>query len=887
MLDGYAILEAVRDGGRIVDFRTCWLNDAAARMFDLAPAEMLGRSVLGLFPEAVVSGLFEAHVRLVETGEPIAWDGVDYTDAAGRQRAFDIRATRLGDGTAVTFRDVTRRRETEAQVFRSEQMLQLVFDTIPQRVFWKDLDSVFVGCNVPQARDAGYDDPAALIGRTDYDLPWKSLADKYRADDREVMTTGIPKVNYEEIQIRPDGSEGWVRVSKFPLRDVTGQVIGVLGTYEDITERRRAELALRESEQFLNSIVENIPDMIFVKDARDLRFVRFNRAGKQMIGLSGKELLGKTDHDLHTKEDADFFAARDREILASGELLDIPEDRHAATGLSKLILHTKMIPIPDESGGAKYLLGISEDITARKLAEEALRQSEERYRRITETITDYVFSVAVSHGEATATVHGPGCVAVTGYTAEEFAANPYLWLDMVFPADRELATDRIRSLLASRHMEPLEHRLVRKDGAVRWVRTTLVPHFDPLGSLVSYDGLIQDITERRALEEQLLQAQKMEGIGRLAGGIAHDFNNLLTAILGYVEMARLDLPADLPLDDSLRTDLDEIRAAGDRAASLTRQLLTFASKQLVAPVRLDLSAVVADLLKMLRPLLGENIEVETALEPHVGSVEADPNQIQQLLVNLTVNARDAMPDGGRLIIETATEDVTEAFAAAHPGARAGSHVRLSVTDTGCGMSEAVQAHLFEPFFTTKEKGKGTGLGLATCHGIVRAMGGHIRVFSEEGRGTTFRIFLPCVEGPATIYWEVAPASPTPTGTETILVVEDEPAVRHLAVLGLRAQGYNVIEASDGVEGLEVARRMGSALDLVVSDVVMPGIGGPELLKRLASMAPRARRLLVSGHGETTLLPDELTEVETAFLPKPFTPERLARKVREVLDAPGS
>jgi PAS domain S-box-containing protein len=476
-------------------------------------------------------------------------------------------------------------------------------------------------------------------------------------------------------------------------------------------------------------------------------------------------------------------------------------------------------------------------------------------------------------------------VAVTGYTPEDFASNGQLWIEMVAPDDREFIWIQVAKLIAGKSVDPLEHRITRKDGALRWVRNTLVPRVDQFGVLVGYDGLIQDITERRALEEQLLQAQKMEGIGRLAGGIAHDFNNLLTAILGYVEMARLDLPADFPDDHAIRADLDEIGAAGERAASLTRQLLTFASKQIVAPVRLDLSALVAELLKMLRPLLGEDIAVETVLEPDLGSIEADPGQVQQLLVNLTVNARDAMPDGGRLIIETATEDVTEAYAAAHPGARAGSHIRLSVTDTGCGMGEEVLSHMFEPFFTTKERGKGTGLGLATCHGIVRQMGGHIRVFSEPGNGATFRIFLPRVDGPADTRSAAVSNSPAPTGTETVLVVEDEPVIRRLAVLGLRAQGYVVIEASNGAEALEIAERMTPELDIVVSDVIMPGMSGLELAARLAVVSPEVRRLLVSGHAESTVLPPRLADGSVAFLPKPFTPERLARKVREVLDAP--
>jgi len=773
----------------------------------------------------------------------------------------------------------------EENAFRSEEMLQLVLDAIPQRVFWKDTNSVFVGCNAPFAGDAGFDDPSQLIGQTDSDMPWKPNAESYRADDRKVMETGIAKINYEEPRVRPDGSEGWVRTSKLPLRAGDGRIIGLLGTYEDITSRKWAEEALRRSEQFLDSIVENIPDMIFVKDASDLRFVRFNRAGERLLGRSSEELVGLSDRDIHPKEEADFFAAKDREVIEGGKLVDIPEEDHSIGPLGHRILHTTKIPMFDETGKPSHLLGISEDITERKRAEEQLRLSEERYRNIIETITDYVFTVVVSNGRAVSTSHGPGCVAVTGFSADELSRDPRLWLEIVVPADRASVEEQSRRVLAGERVGALEHRIVRKDGAVSWVRATLVPRFDPSGALYAYDALIQDVTERRALREQLLQAQKMEGIGRLAGGVAHDFNNLLTAILGYIEIARLDLPADLPVDHELRSDLDQIGAAGERAAALTRQLLTFASKQIVAPVRLDLSALVVELLKMLRPLLGENITVVANLEPEIGTIEADPSQIQQLLVNLAVNAHDAMPDGGRLTIETAMANVTETFAAAHPEAKTGSRVRLSMTDTGYGMSEEVQSHLFEPFFTTKGRGKGTGLGLATCHGIVHQMGGHIEVFSEPGSGTTFRIFLPCVEGPAAVRSAVGPASPAPTGIETVLVVEDESIVRRLAVVGLRAHGYTVIEASDGAEALAIAKRIAPELNLVVSDIVMPGMSGTELVRQLALVAPGVRRLLVSGHAESTVLPEGLIEAGVAFLPKPFTPERLARKVREVLDAP--
>jgi len=333
--------------------------------------------------EAAEHALREAERALVEA---------DRRGAEAEARLASSEA-RFGTGEAVTFGDVTERRQAEEEVFGAEHMLQLVLDTVPQRVFWKDTNSVFVGCNAPLARDAGFDDPSQLVGLTDHDMSWKPTADRYRADDREVMETGVAKIDYEEPQVRSDGSEGWLQTSKLPLRAGDGRIIGVLCTYEDITERKRAEEALRRSEQFLDSIVDNIPDMIFVKNASDLRFVRFNRAGELLLGRSRDELVGKSDYDIHPKEEADFFAAKDREVLERAQLLDIPEEEHSIGPLGHLILHTKKIPILDDAGKPAYLLGISEDITDRKRAEEALRRSEERYRHIIETITDYVFTV--------------------------------------------------------------------------------------------------------------------------------------------------------------------------------------------------------------------------------------------------------------------------------------------------------------------------------------------------------------------------------------------------------------------------------------------------------------------------------------------------------------
>jgi PAS domain S-box-containing protein len=507
-----------------------------------------------------------------------------------------------------------------------------------------------------------------------------------------------------------------------------------------------------------------------------------------------------------------------------------------------------------------------------------LAESEERYRRITETITDYVFHVDLQDGRVVATRHSPASAAVTGYSPEEFDADPHLWLSMVVPEDQALVLEQAREVESGLRMRQVEHRVRRKDGAVRWVRSTPVPQYAEDGRLIGYDGILQDITETRTLQDELAHAQKMESIGRLAGGVAHDFNNLLTAILGNAELAALDLEPGHPALASI----SEITKAAEGAARLTRQLLSFARRQMIEPVPLDLNEVVEDSLELVRRLLGEDVDVTASLEPSLGIVEADPGQIQQVLVNLTVNARDAMPEGGQLVIETANEIVTDEFLASRPEVVRGRWVSLSVTDTGQGMPAEVQAHLFEPFFTTKPQGRGTGLGLATCHGIVKQSGGHIWIHSEVGQGTRVTILLPECRSQAPEAAEALQVLQPARGTETILIVEDEPSVRRLGVLGLRSLGYTVLEAANAAEALRIAATE-HGIALVVSDVIMPGMRGPELAARMRKLRPKARVLLTSGHTDA---PEGFRDAEgnpIPFVSKPFTPDRLAHKVRAVLD----
>jgi nitrogen-specific signal transduction histidine kinase len=396
-----------------------------------------------------------------------------------------------------------------------------------------------------------------------------------------------------------------------------------------------------------------------------------------------------------------------------------------------------------------------------------------------------------------------------------------------------------------------------------------------------FNVLVEDITERKLLEAQLRQAQKMEAVGRLAGGIAHDFNNLLTAITGYADLAL----SDLREGDPMRQDMEEILRAAHRAAELTRQLLAFSRQQVLAPRVLDLNEVVQSVDKMLRRLVGEDVELLSVLAPGLGHVKADPGQLEQVIVNLAVNARDAMPTGGKLTIETADAELAETRVRDLATVPAGRYVMLAITDSGTGMDEETKARIFEPFFTTKEQGKGTGLGLATVYGIVKQSGGFIWLYSEPGHGTTFKIYLPRVEGAADALAPPVGTAEVPRGTETVLIVEDEEAVRALAKTALTRKGYRVLEAANGGEALLRCESEQAPIHLLVTDVVMPGLGGADLAQRLAPLRPDMKVLFISGYADRAAARHGTIQPGAAYLEKPFSLEALARKVREVLDRP--
>ena len=650
-------------------------------------------------------------------------------------------------------------------------------------------------------------------------------------------------------------------------------------------ERKRAEDALRRQTDLLQQIVEHIPVMLVFLDPVGL-IEWGNREWTRVLGFT-----------MDDARSSDVFAAlypdpaeRQRVKDSIGSPTHLWTDFRTRTRDGR-ILDTTWANVPLAQGG---WLAIGVDITERKQSESALRQSEERYRTFiaqsSEGVSRLEFhppvpltlpeeaQVDAMYASAIVAECNDAMARMYGFTeARELVGARLADLhDQSDPANREQMRSFIR---AGYRLADSETRERDRENRPHVFLNNVVGFIEN-GHLVRVWGTQRDVSDQRRLEEQFRQSQKMEAVGQLAGGIAHDFNNLLTAILGNTQL----LLRDLPPGDTMRGDVEEIRKASERAAALTRQLLAYSRRQMLQPEILDLNVVVGDMDRMLRRLIGEHIALVTVPAPELGRVRADPSQIEQVLVNLVVNARDAMPDGGRLTIETADVELDEAYAQEHLGATAGAYVMLAVTDTGTGMDANVRAHLFEPFFTTKEVGKGTGLGLATVYGIVKQSGGHISVYTELGRGSSFKVYLPRVHPPSGTAAPVPARAAAGRGSETVLVVEDDPAVLSLSCRALEAEGYTTLCASDGSDALRIVERHGGEIHLLLTDVVMPGMSGRELAEQMAARRAGIRILYMSGYpGDAAIHHGSLVR-GSAFLQKPFSPDSLTRKVRETLDA---
>ncbi|HNP71117.1 MAG TPA: PAS domain S-box protein [Kouleothrix sp.] len=639
----------------------------------------------------------------------------------------------------------------------------------------------------------------------------------------------------------------------------------------EIVERERIEAALRQSEDKFRALVTHSPVGIFQTTAGGA-YLFVNRQWCDLAGMAPAAALGQGWARALHPADARRVLAAWQQAIAGGHTFAQEYRFVQASGDVRWVFGTAD---PQRAGSGEVLgyFGIISDITENKHAREALRESEERYRLITENTNDLInlFDLDPS---PTRVYASPSYARVLGY--EQPALQFINHFDLVHPDDLPLLFEQF-NLLNNGRPSQITVRLRHADGSWRWVET----HATVLARDNHHYAVTvgRDITDRKRLEAQFLQAQKMESIGQLAGGIAHDFNNLLTAILGNTEMA-LEV---LPPEHTARVDVGEIRKAADRAVGLTRQLLAFARKQIIEPHVIDLNRLILDMDALLRRLLGEDIELATLTGKQLWRVKGDPSQIEQVVINLAVNARDAMPSGGKLMIETANMLLEHDPAERHAGLPPGRYVMLAVTDTGVGMNEETQRRVFEPFFTTKPKGRGTGLGLATCYGIVKQHGGNIWLYSEVDQGTSFKIYLPGIDEPAEDPRPLIVPQELPRGHETILLVEDEAAVRALAARILRAHGYQVIEAAQGREALSIIEaRPNTAIDLLLTDVVMPQMGGRMIAEHLQGRYPDLKVLYISGYTDNAIVQHGRLKPGVSFLHKPFTPVALVRKVRDVL-----
>jgi len=802
----------------------------------------------------------------------MSWTGLQLTGLhkSGAEIPLEISfGEHVRDGKHIftgILRDVSERHRIEQELRHSQEKYSKMIHSSPDAITLRSLpDRRYVEVSEGFTRLTGYT-AEEVLGKTPSELGIWSEDSSHTEILQNLWRDG--EVRDVEFRFRTKtGEHHYATVSAVRLTLGTGAYM--LSVSRDITERRRAEERLSQ----LAAIVESSFDAIIGKTL-DGTILSWNAGAEGVYGYSAVEAVGRSIAILSPPEQRNELDQL-LERLTRGEKIEHHETTRVRKDGQKIIVSLTLSPIHDASGKIVGASAISRDITERRRVEQDLLRSEARFASLVQDAPYGIYRVTL---DGRFLQVNPALVRMLGYQSEAELLARNIETDVYAKA-------KFRKQMVDEHWRDKDFRDVeahwkRKNGEKIIVRLSGRPVQRAAGELAYFEVFAEDITERRSLERQLMQSQKMDAIGRLAGGVAHDFNNLLGVILGQTEL----LQAELGSNPSVHRRAEAIEHSASRAAELTKQLLAFSRQQFIEPRVVDTNAIVREVEKLLRRLIGEDVEFALRLQPNAGNIKVDPSQLEQILMNLAVNARDAMPDGGKLILETAYVELDEAYARQHFGAQAGDFVMLVVSDTGTGMDSQTLARIFEPFFTTKTDGRGTGLGLSTVYGIVKQNNGYIMPYSEIGHGTTFRIYFPRVRETPEVRSQKPNQAEFAKGNETILIVEDEAPLRELALELLEANGYKVIEAERGEKAIHLVKHSQTPIDLLLTDVVMPGIGGRQLAKQLLELRPGLHVLYMSGYTDDVISNRGVLPANTLLLPKPFTRAILLRRVREALNA---
>jgi PAS domain S-box-containing protein len=760
---------------------------------------------------------------------------------------------------------------------QSEERVRLLLDSTAEAIYGIDVRGECTFCNAASVRLLGYDNPGDLLGKQMHWLMHHTRADgtRYPIEDCQIYLAfreGKGSHCDNEVLWRKDGSSFPVEYWSYPVA-TDGKPIGSVVTFIDITERKQANATILKERDRAQQYLD-IADVILLALDTEGRIDLINRKGCSTLGWKEQDLIGRNWIDTCLPVSTRDELRTAFRSLVDGTPLHLENAVLTKSGEERMIAWRNTV-LRDSAGRVTGTLSSGEDVTEHKRAEAALRRSEARVRRLVES---NIIGIGIVTLDGKILDGNDSFLKLLGYSREELLSGALRWGEITPPEYNDVDQRAVEQLKSTGIAPPWEKEFIRKDGRRVAVLIGVVTLTTEQGDTEAVSFVV-DINERKSLEQQLRQAQKMESVGRLAGGIAHDFNNLLGVIIGYSEIfeERLDQ------NDPLRPKAEQIKKAGLRAAGLTRQLLAFSRQQVLEPKILDLNTVVTDTLKMLQRLIGEDIELIAVPGPELGLVKADQGQIEQIIMNLVVNARDAMPQGGKLTITTANAELDEVYARQHLVAPApGSYVVLTVSDTGCGMDHETQARVFEPFFTTKELGKGTGLGLSTVYGVVKQSEGYVWVYSELGLGSVFKIYLPRVRQAVTASKPSQGGKEIGRGWETILLVEDAQGLRELTHELLEDSGYTVLDAANGANAIQIAERHKGTIHLLLTDVVMPGMDGPRVADCITRIHPECKVLYTSGYTDDAIVHHGVLDSGIVLLQKPFTRESLTRKVRDVL-----